>query len=319
MRGKEGDAQRLVAIGQRHLELRRRAEPCGNSGNHRIGDAGVAQRLDLLAAAAEDEGIAALQPHRALAGFRGIDQQLVDRVLPDAGLADAATDRNARGVAADAIKNFGRDQFVVEHDVGILQRAQRLDGQQIRIARPRADQRDVAFGLAVCDAPAKADGIVDAFSAPSASSLRPASTNSPIGPSITRSQKRRRSGEFGDAGMNRLAPAADEAGEIADARGQHRFDALAHTARDHRRRAAGADRDHDVAAIDDRRKDEGGMREVVHHVDGKARGLRPRRHASRVACTGARTAITPEGPRSAGRRRACSIRAAPSASSPAVS
>ena len=78
--------------------------------------------------------------------------------------------------------------------------------------------------------------------------------------------------------MHRFAQAADEAGEIADARRQHRLDALAHAARDHRRRAAGADGDDDVAAIDDRGKDEGRMREVVHHIDGQADRLRARRH-----------------------------------------
>ena len=67
VRGEEGDAQRLVAIGQRRLELRGGAQACGDAGHHRIGDTGLAQRFDFLAAAAEDEGIAALQPHRALA------------------------------------------------------------------------------------------------------------------------------------------------------------------------------------------------------------------------------------------------------------
>ena len=78
--------------------------------------------------------------------------------------------------------------------------------------------------------------------------------------------------------MHRFAKAADEGGEIADARRQHRFDALAHAARDHRRRAAGADGDDDVAAIDDRGKDEGGMREVVHHIDGQPDRLGAHRH-----------------------------------------
>ncbi len=53
--------------GQRHLELRGGAEPCGDSGHHRIGDAGLAQRFDFFAATAEHKGVAALQPHRALA------------------------------------------------------------------------------------------------------------------------------------------------------------------------------------------------------------------------------------------------------------
>src|SRR5207302_4464323 len=98
---------------------------------------------------AEDERIAALQAHRALTGFCSVNQQSVDRILADAGLADPTADRNARGVAADAIENFRRDQFVVENYVGILQRAQRLDGEQIRIARPGSDQRHSALGLAV--------------------------------------------------------------------------------------------------------------------------------------------------------------------------
>ena len=129
-------------------------------------------------------------------------------------------------------------------------------------------------------APAKAAGSAISFSAASASSLRPASTSAPIGPSTTRSQKRRRSANLGNAPLHRFAPAADEAGEIADARRQHRLDALAHAARHHRRSAAGADRDDHVAAIDDRREDESRMREVVHHIDGQTDRLGPRRHRS---------------------------------------
>ena len=46
-------------------------------------------------------------------------------------------------------------------------------------------------------APAKADGSEISFNALSASLLRPARTSAPIGPSTTRSQKRRRSGNSG--------------------------------------------------------------------------------------------------------------------------
>ena len=62
--------------------------------------------------------------------------------------------------------------------------------------------------------------------------------------------------------------------------GSMRLDAFAHAARHHRRGATGADRHDDVAAIDDGRKDEGGMREIVHHVDGQADRSRARRHRS---------------------------------------
>ena len=78
--------------------------------------------------------------------------------------------------------------------------------------------------------------------------------------------------------MHRFAKASDEAGEIADARRQHGLDALADAPRDHRRRSAGSDSNDDVATIDDRGKDESGMREIVHHIDGQTDRLRTRRH-----------------------------------------
>src|ERR1700737_1724275 len=78
--------------------------------------------------------------------------------------------------------------------------------------------------------------------------------------------------------MDRLAPAADKTGEIADSSGQNGLDALAHAARHHRRGSAGADGNNHVAAIDNRRKNKGRMRQVVHHIHGQADRLRPRRH-----------------------------------------
>ena len=79
--------------------------------------------------------------------------------------------------------------------------------------------------------------------------------------------------------MNGFAERADEAGEIADPCRKHRLDALAHAARHHGRSAAGADGNNDIAAIDDGGKDESGMREVVHHIDGQPDRLCTRRHS----------------------------------------
>ena len=247
-------------------------------GHDRTGDAGSAQRFDLFAAAAEDEGIAALQPYRALACLCSVNQQMVDRILADAGLADPAADRNPRGVATDAIENFRRHQFVVENDIGILQGAQRLDGEQIRIARTGADQRHPALGLAVLARAGEGRGIgdfVQRFFGLVLAAGEHQRADRAIDHALPEPATQR---EFGNARMHRFAKAADEGGEIADPRRQHRFDALAHAARDHRRGAAGADGDDDVAAIDDRGKDESGMRQIVHHIDGQPDRLRARRH-----------------------------------------
>jgi len=85
-------------------------------------------------------------PFSRTAGFRCLDQQAIDGALADARLADATANRDAGCVTTRAVENFRRYQFVVENDVGVLQCAQGLDRQQIRIARPRANQRYAALG-----------------------------------------------------------------------------------------------------------------------------------------------------------------------------
>ena len=143
---------------------------------------------------------------------------------------------------------------------------------------PGADQRHPALGLAVLARAGEGCGIGDFvqrfFSLVLAAGEHQRADRA-VDHALPEAAAQR---EFGNARMHRFAKAADEGGEIADARRQHRFDALAHAARDHRRRAAGADGNDDVAAIDDRGKDESGMREVVHHIDGQADRLRARRH-----------------------------------------
>src|SRR3546814_8664703 len=61
--------------------FRRAAERRRHARDDLDGQAGGANRLDFLAAAAEDEGIAALQPHNDRADLDVRDDQRVDRVL----------------------------------------------------------------------------------------------------------------------------------------------------------------------------------------------------------------------------------------------
>ena len=68
--------------------------------------------------------------------------------------------------------------------------------------------------------------------------------------------------------------AADQLGELADARGQYRFDQLAQAPRQNRRAAAGRDRNHDLAAIDDGGKDECRQNRTVDDIDGNALATR---------------------------------------------
>ena len=97
--------------------------------------------FELLAAAAEHERIAALEPHDALAGARRFDQAAIDLILADAALPAPLADEHALGIASRPVEDRRRDQLVVEHDVGILQRMQRTQRQEVGIARPGADQK----------------------------------------------------------------------------------------------------------------------------------------------------------------------------------
>ena len=132
----------------------------------------AAQIFELLAAAAEDEGIAAFQAQHALAGLGMLGQQRVDLVLALAVVALDLADIDALGIAAHVVQDLRPDQLVVEHDVGLLHQAMGAEGQQIGIARTGADDIDgAARGLG-----AIVQQVVGKMAVPSSS--RPASTAS---------------------------------------------------------------------------------------------------------------------------------------------
>ena len=65
--GDEGDRRGVVAVGDRDAGVGGRGDAGGDAGHDLELDPGRAQRFALLAAAAEDERVAALQPHHAAA------------------------------------------------------------------------------------------------------------------------------------------------------------------------------------------------------------------------------------------------------------
>jgi hypothetical protein len=72
MARQEGHGVRHVTMGERNLQARSRGNTGGDAGHDLDGDAGAAQSIELLAAPAEDERIAALEPHHRLAGARRV-------------------------------------------------------------------------------------------------------------------------------------------------------------------------------------------------------------------------------------------------------
>ena len=96
---------------------------------------------------------------------------------------------------------------------------------------------------------------------------------------MMRSQKgRRRCGASARLTASRRSPR--KRASAPSLRRQQRLDLLAHLPREHRRAPAGADRDDDRRAIDDRREDEARKLGAVDHVDGNARRARGLRHGA---------------------------------------
>src|SRR5439155_15619179 len=113
-------------------------------------DAERAQMLRFFTAATEYEGVAALEPHDALALQRLGGHQLFDeglrRARAAAALADVDDARRFARVAQHAIA----DQVVDQQHAGRANRADRLDRQQLGVARAGADE--VNDGLALTHA-----------------------------------------------------------------------------------------------------------------------------------------------------------------------
>ena len=98
------------------------------------------QRRGLLAAAAEQERVAALEPHDALAPAGRLDQRLVDG---DAALGVPGAefgDREALGAGGDEIEDARVDESVVEDEVGLPEQLNGPQRQQTAVTGAGADQ-----------------------------------------------------------------------------------------------------------------------------------------------------------------------------------
>lgn len=99
------------------------------------------------AAAAEDERVAAFQPHGRFTVLRLADQQRVDAGLRHRVMAFLLADEDLAALRVGEIENGRADQPVMDDDVGGLDQAQCTDGQQFRISRSRANDMDDTLAL----------------------------------------------------------------------------------------------------------------------------------------------------------------------------
>ena len=104
----------------------------------------LAAELRLLAAAAEDERVAALDARDDLA-LLGVGQQQAVRLflgylLAAADLADVEQQR----IGARAVQRGRRDELVIQDDIGLCDDLQRPHGHEARVAGAGADEDDAA-------------------------------------------------------------------------------------------------------------------------------------------------------------------------------
>ena len=142
--GDEDAGLRVIAVRERYAGISgaayRRRDARTNLKRHAL----VGERFDLLAAASEHEGIAALQPQHALALSGEADQHLADLALRRGVISRAFADIDALRLPRYEVEDRGIDEPVIEHDVGLLHQAQRAERQEIGIAGAGAHEIDLA-------------------------------------------------------------------------------------------------------------------------------------------------------------------------------
>ena len=117
------------------------------------GTPAMRQRQCFLAAAAEDERVAALEPDDALALLRGANHQPVNRLLRHA-VAAARLPTQKHCALVDAAQRVDVHERVVEHQVGFLERrtARTVQSSGSPGPAPTSDTRPVSEAL-VCSSP----------------------------------------------------------------------------------------------------------------------------------------------------------------------
>ncbi len=136
---------------QRHARIRGDSERRGDAGDHFERNAGVGERFGLFAATAENEGIAALQPHHREPPARPVDKHLADLFLCVGVHGFLLPYIKPLGCGRCEFEQRVIGQMIVEDGVGRGEDAPALPGDQFGIAGPGAHEiylihrRDLVF------------------------------------------------------------------------------------------------------------------------------------------------------------------------------
>ncbi len=164
--GHESDRGGVVAVGDGDSGVGRRGDPGSHPGHDLEIDACASERLRLLAAATEDERVAALEPDDASPLSRVVDHQLLDLVLLHRVGSRRLADVDELGVGTRSIERSGGNQAIVQDHVSARDQLERTAGHQSRIARAGADEVDDAVSRAHASASNRARARITRAPAP---------------------------------------------------------------------------------------------------------------------------------------------------------
>ena len=111
-----------------------------HAGDHFNLDAVLPAELGFLAAAAQDVGVAALEPDHAVALQGFVHEDPVDLRLRHRVVAGGFADLDDADVRGQFVEQFARAEAVRDHDVGLAQQPAAADGDEAGVAGPAADQ-----------------------------------------------------------------------------------------------------------------------------------------------------------------------------------
>jgi hypothetical protein len=265
VRGGQLQRLRMVAVRERDAGVGGAGQGRGDARDDLEGNAVRGQHFEFLAAAAEHEGVAALQAHHRAARARMLEHEPVDARLRGcmrvgaAGRAGLLADVDQLGVAAHAREHVGGDQAVVQHHVGLREHAQRAQGEQARVARPRADEDHPPAASCARLAQHGAQGVAGGIVAAGAQQGRHLAVDHPLEEVATRAG-------VGKARADQAAVAREQAGQPGPGLVELGLELLAQVAREHGRAAAAGNGDLQRPAFHARGDLHARARRVVDHV-----------------------------------------------------
>ena len=140
--GREHHRLGMIAVGQRDARVGRHATGRSDARHDLEVDARLDELLELLTAAAEDEGIAALESYHPLAFLASETSRRLISSCGKVWLPASLADIDAFCFGTGDLENVGCDQMIVHQRIGATDETHCPYRQQLRIAGPCTHQRN---------------------------------------------------------------------------------------------------------------------------------------------------------------------------------